>query len=421
MASTKSKKLEKLVKLDGRTGEGGGQVVRIAMALAALTGTPVRIDHVRGNSQGLKAQHASAINYLAEATTAEVTGSEVGSKTVEFEAILSPAELINRNVKIDVGGVGSVMLVFQSIFPFLLFAGNEEGSSINVTIRGGTNVSFSLSYEYLDQVLLPSLERFGVSVGRKLEYRGWSHGGPQSGSVKFEVNPLPIGHMLKTPEWPVEQGTLTRIDISIIAPPELLQPLRECFTFETGLVFPNIEIKFVVVEASNHKARIYTLLVAHTSTALRFGRDWLYDRTTKNKSADKISTEIAQNVVDQLDAELRKGGLADEYLQDQLIIFQALAEGSSSIPGSKEVLESDKDRIDRTVEPFGDGSTHTTTARWVTSQLLPDVNWKDSGRICEGIGWKLPIKNTDDVPLVPTIERLTIAPSMGIVGNTSEL
>jgi len=40
---------QKTVKLDGRVGEGGGQVVRIAVALAALTGIPLQIDHVRGN------------------------------------------------------------------------------------------------------------------------------------------------------------------------------------------------------------------------------------------------------------------------------------------------------------------------------------------------------------------------------------
>lgn len=42
----------KIVELDGRTGEGGGQIVRVAIALAALTKTPLRVDHVRGNRQG---------------------------------------------------------------------------------------------------------------------------------------------------------------------------------------------------------------------------------------------------------------------------------------------------------------------------------------------------------------------------------
>jgi hypothetical protein len=38
-----------LIEFDGRVGEGGGQLVRVAVALAAITGTPIRIHHVRAN------------------------------------------------------------------------------------------------------------------------------------------------------------------------------------------------------------------------------------------------------------------------------------------------------------------------------------------------------------------------------------
>jgi len=38
-----------MIELDGRTGEGGGQLIRVAIALAALTTQPVRITNVRGN------------------------------------------------------------------------------------------------------------------------------------------------------------------------------------------------------------------------------------------------------------------------------------------------------------------------------------------------------------------------------------
>jgi RNA 3'-terminal phosphate cyclase (ATP) len=158
--------------------------------------------------------------------------------------------------------------------------------------------------------------------------------------------------------------------------------------FELGIVFEDTEVNFVVVEDSKHPARIYTLLVAHTSTGLRFGRDWLYDHKIKNKTADQLSKEIARKVVHDLDIEVRKGGLVDEFLQDQLIVFQALAKGKSFIPGTLEAISSERERIDRTDDPFGDGSTHTTTARWVASQLLPQVKWIDKGRICEGASWK---------------------------------
>lgn len=338
----------------------------------------------------------SGIKYLAEATNAKVSGCEVGSKSFEFHAQLGPEELINRNIKIKADSAASVLLVFQAILPFLLFAGDEKGSPITATIQGGTNVSFSLSYEYLDQVLLPSLERFGVKIERKLEYRGWSHGSKSVGSVKFGITPLLPGQPLRVPDWPMIPGTITKIDISIIVPREITDPLKKSLLFELNLVFPNVETSFVLIEDSRHPARVYTLLVAHTSTDLRFGRDWLYNKTTKNKPAGKISTEMAQKVVDGLDVEIRKGGVVDEYLQDQLIVFQALAGGSSSIPGTADAITSDRQRVEKTDEPFGDGSLHTTTARWVASQLLPQVNWIDKGRICEGAEWKIPTSNSTD-------------------------
>ena len=316
----------------------------------------------------------------------------MGSRSFEFKPKFSPAKLANRNIQIKAESAASSLLVFQSIFPFLLFAGDESASPIAMTIQGGTNVSYSLSYEYLDQVLLPSLERFGINVDRKLQSRGWSQGPRETGSIKLQFVPLPLGTSLQPPTWPMERGNILKIDVSIITPLNLQQTLKKTLLFELDLVFPGVEVNFAIVEDSKHKARMYALLVAHTSTGLRFGRDWLYDRQSRYKDLDRISEEMAQKVVDELDLELRKGGLVDEYLQDQLIIFQALVAGKSTIPGSSEALASDRERVDKTDEPFGDGSTHTITARWVATQLLPQVKWIDKGRICVGTGWKIASK-----------------------------
>ena len=43
-----------MVVLDGRTGEGGGQLVRIAACLSAITGTPIHVHNVRANRGGGK-------------------------------------------------------------------------------------------------------------------------------------------------------------------------------------------------------------------------------------------------------------------------------------------------------------------------------------------------------------------------------
>lgn len=171
-------------------------------------------------------------------------------------------------------------------------------------------------------------------------------------------------------------------------PTFLQESLKNNFTFELDLVFPGVAINFILVEDSRDSPRIYALLVAHTSTELRFGRDWLYDEKSRGIDKEELSTRIAQKVVDDLDTEIRKRGFVDDCLQDQLIIFQALASGTSVIPGSQQTALSQGDVADDYDHPFGEGSLHTTTARWVVRQMLPGVQFLDHGRACTGIAWK---------------------------------
>ena len=57
-----------MIEIDGSFGEGGGQIVRTAVALSAVTGKPVRIEKIRQGrpKPGLAPQHAGAILALAD-------------------------------------------------------------------------------------------------------------------------------------------------------------------------------------------------------------------------------------------------------------------------------------------------------------------------------------------------------------------
>ena len=48
-----------MIEIDGSHGEGGGQLVRLACALAAITGTPIRLANIRARRDppGLAPQH----------------------------------------------------------------------------------------------------------------------------------------------------------------------------------------------------------------------------------------------------------------------------------------------------------------------------------------------------------------------------
>ncbi|KAI1392000.1 EPT/RTPC-like protein [Hypoxylon trugodes] len=418
-------KSNKPVQFDGRTGEGGGQLVRIACALSAVTLQPIRVYHVRGNREGhrgggLKAQHVAAIQWLADATQAEVEGLSVGSHTVEFKPTLPPTALKSRKYEIVAGSsASSTLLIFQAIFPYLLYAGNEAGDPVELEIHGGTNTSFSPSFEYLDQVLLPTLhDRFGINVERQVKKRSWASGPRSQGSIWLRIQTLLLGHSLKLQEpWnkpiTVEDFKIKRIDVSILVPPTLREPLQNALTNDIGQLFPEVDIRFVVDEDSGHDARMYTLLVAHSQTGLRWGQDYLYDRPRRKKTPEALSAEISRKVCKDLYKEISIRGVVDEYLQDQMVVFQALAEGRTSFPRGIELIHpsteskspgevgdleaslkdlklGDRMRKDKTDDPFGEGSTHTTTVRWAAARLLPGAQWFNKGTICDGAGISFP-------------------------------
>ncbi|KAH8907990.1 RNA-3'-phosphate cyclase 1 [Coniochaeta sp. PMI_546] len=400
----------KPIELDGRTGEGGGQLVRLAVALSAVSTTPIRITHVRGNRQGgrgggLKAQHVASIAYLARATDAQVSGLEVGSRTLEFRPRRKPSELAERKVRIDAdSAAASVLLIFQAVLPFLLFAGNAAGEPVEVEISGGTNVSWSLSWEYADQVLLPALESvFGVVVERRLVGRGWSAGSPERGEVWFRVRPVGLGERLRVREG-VGRGYGGRdfevrwVDVSILAPGGMHEGLQNAVVRGLEELLPRAEVRFGVVEDTVKESRVYVLLVARSET-LRWGRDVLTSLPKKRKKGQGDFEEyVARKVCMELYEELEGRGTVDEFLQDQLVVFQALADGRTSFPRSgdrgleeelADLTTEDRMRRERAQGPFGEGSTHTTTARWVTAQLLGSVEWYNKGRVCQGVSMQM--------------------------------
>ncbi|KAF2965591.1 hypothetical protein GQX73_g7982 [Xylaria multiplex] len=413
--------------IDGSTGEGGGQLVRLACALAAVTSRSIEIVNIRANrgggrAGGLKSQHVSAIEWLAKATEAEVNGLAVGSRRLEFKPRAPPTSSKERKIVIKAESHGaSTLLILQAVFPYLLFSGNENGDPIELEIHGSTNPSFSPSYEYLDQVLLPTLqERFGIAVERRLEKRAWTTGPLSLGTIWLKFQPISPGHTLKLVKpWNEQRQagdfkTMRRIDVSILVPYAMLEQMERAMVDYLGREFPEAEINFVLREESGHEARMYVLAVAHSESGLRWGRDFLYDRKRGGKQITTISKEIAKTVTKRLWEQIVVHTAAvDEYLQDQLVVFQVLAEGRTTYwSRATEKLdaeaqlsrEEDIDEVDRgledlpidkkmkkdkTHEPFGFGSTHTTTARWVASELMPTIQWFNNGTICEGAGISL--------------------------------
>ncbi|MFZ8795339.1 MAG: RNA 3'-terminal phosphate cyclase, partial [Acidilobaceae archaeon] len=175
----------RLIEIDGSMGEGGGQILRTALALSAITGRPMRIYSIRAkrDNPGLRPQHLTAVKAMAQICGARVKGAEVGSMTLEFH----PSAIRGGSYVFDVGTAGSVSLVLQALLPVLAFADKP----VTVRIRGGTDVPMAPTIDYVREVLARLTETLGYKFTVRVERRGhYPRGG---GLVTVTVDQPPGG------------------------------------------------------------------------------------------------------------------------------------------------------------------------------------------------------------------------------------
>ena len=91
--------------------EGGGQILRNAAALAAITATSIRVTNIRaGRSKpGLRAQHLAGLQLVTDLCQGELVGSTIGSQEIS----LTPQRLGTGHHTADTKTAGSCMLLAQ--------------------------------------------------------------------------------------------------------------------------------------------------------------------------------------------------------------------------------------------------------------------------------------------------------------------
>lgn len=182
--------------IDGRLGEGGGQVLRTSLSLSALTGHPFRLTHIRANRRqpGLRPQHLTAVRAVARLCGAALAGDQLNSSTLEFRPAMppQPGTYVFDVAEVAAGGsAGSVTLILQAVLWPLLFAG---GSS-RLTLRGGTHVPMSPPFHYFAHVAQPVFALMGASLALELVQWGWYPAG--GGMISATIEPI---HQLTAPD-----------------------------------------------------------------------------------------------------------------------------------------------------------------------------------------------------------------------------
>jgi RNA 3'-terminal phosphate cyclase (ATP) len=180
------------IELDGSQGEGGGQILRTALSLSAITGIAFRIVRVRhGRAKpGLRPQHLAAARALAELCGAELEGASIGSDQILF----SPRHVATPGPRsFDIGTAGSAPLLFQTLcWPLVLAPAPSE-----LRLRGGTHLDGSPSFHYLALVWGPVMARLGFAFELSLQTAGfYPEGGGELSARVLPARAMPSLHLL---------------------------------------------------------------------------------------------------------------------------------------------------------------------------------------------------------------------------------
>lgn len=340
--------------LDGSHGEGGGQIVRTALALAALTRTAVCIENIRAGRRkpGLRPQHLTAVQALAKITNATLTGATIGSSTLTF----SPQSLTSGQYRFDVaqqtGSAGAVSLLAQTLLPVLAFAATPS----SLVLLGGTHVPWSPPFHYLAWVFLPALGEMGFSATASIQRWGFY---PQGGG-EIHLTLSPVTH-LQGVTWtePPAPTAFQGLSAAANLPDQVIQ--RQSQSLRQHLSCP---LPIRAEKPVSRSAGSFVFLWGPRAGFSALG--------ARGKPAEEVGQEVGQA----LQGFLASKASLDRHLADQVILYAALAHGQTTF----------------TTEAL---TLHLMTNIWVIRQFL-DATIKVSGDLhspgaiqVQGIGYRV--------------------------------
>ena len=317
-----------MIQIDGSHGEGGGQILRTAVALSMVKGEKVRVNNIRANrpNPGLSHQHLMALKAAKDISDAEAEGLRKGSRKVTFE----PDEIRRGLYKFDIGTAGSITLLLQTVLPPALLSGEP----VEIEVRGGTDVKWSPPYDYFENVFLENLREMGAEIESELIKRG--HYPKGGGKIKVSVEPSSLRDLEVSDKIEKIEGRAFVTNLPLhIARRMKKSALKELIEYDTSI---SVE--------SYRSASAGTAITLWTRGGRIVGRGILGE---KGVPAEKIGSDAAEGLM----KDIRDSVDVDVWCADQLVPYLGLI---------------DQNGVLNTEEKTG----HLETNLWVVNQFMDD-------------------------------------------------
>ena len=351
-----------MIDIDGSMLEGGGQLLRMAVAYSAIIGKPIRVYKIRTKREepGLRPQHLTAVKAVAKLCSATVKGLEIASREVVFH----PGAIIGGKHRFDIGTAGSIGLLLQCVAPVAAYAKRPS----HLEVIGGTSVMRAMPVLMLKEVVWRALKEMGFKGELNIKREGFYPRG--GGVVEASISPVEGLEPLRL----LEDVKISRIQgLSLCG--RLLSHVakRQAEAAERSLReagYHDLKIGRETLEGKRSPLSPGSLIClwVESETPCYFGSNALGER---GKPAEEVGREAAESLLRQL----KTGANVDLHTADNLIIWCSLAKGES---------------IFRTSEL----TMHTLTAVKL-AEMITEARFEVEGDLeksalikCQGIGLK---------------------------------
>ncbi len=304
-----------MLEIDGAQKSGSGTILRLSVALASIIGEPLHIYNIRKkrSEPGLRPQHLESVLTAAKLCNAEVKGAYVGSQEIWFK----PGEIEGGEISAEIGTAGSIPMLIMTVLPICAFAKKPVTLKIS---KGGTDVRFSPTINYLINVFLKILGRMGLKA--QIEVKRYGYYPKGMGEVTLRVQPCRELQPIKLEEF----GRIKNVEgvsvCTFLANRRVAE--RQAKEAERILHARGFSPKIRVINDFSNPLQKGSSLVlwAETDTGVVLGSDSIGEL---RKTSERVAREAARGLLEEIDAR----ATVDIHMADMLIPYVALAKGKS--------------------------------------------------------------------------------------------